>query len=98
MAHLLCEMATRLDAVDGSNEVQFDLPVTQTQVADAISITPVHVNRTLQTLRAEGLVEWRSRMVRLPQWDALVATAEFDPTYLQRGSPQVQRLRIAEGS
>ena len=90
IAHLLCELATRLHAKAG-NDFVFDLPVTQTQLADATAMTAVHVNRTLQSLRADKLVEWHQRVIRLPQWDALVEKAEFDAAYLQAMTRPEQR-------
>ena len=98
IAHLLCEIAVRLGAAENTSDVVFDLPVTQTQMADATALTAVHVNRTLQSLRAEGLVAWRARLVRLPRWKALTDVAEFDPTYLQLKSAPEHRLRIVQAS
>lgn len=99
VAHLLCEMATRLHAGDGGrNDFTFDLPITQAQLAEATAMTSVHVNRTLQSLRAEGLVEWHQRVIRLPQWGALKDRAEFDPAYLQMQGDPRQRLRIVQAS
>ena len=95
IAHLMCEMVTRLDAVRGQDFV-FDLPVTQTQLAEATAMTAVHVNRTLQSLRADGLIEWHQRTIRIPDWDALMKRAEFDPTYLQAPLRPEQRLRIVQ--
>ena len=96
VGHLLCEMATRLGAVRDQDDVVFDFPVTQTQMADATALTPVHVNRTLQQLRTEGLVDWRTRVVRLPHWRALVAMSQFDRAYLHAdGGPQA-RQRMAQ--
>jgi hypothetical protein len=83
IAHLLCELATRLRVTRAGNDFVFDLPVTQTQLAEATAMTAVHVNRTLQSLRADGLIEWHQRVIRVPDWDALSARAEFDPAYLQ---------------
>jgi CRP-like cAMP-binding protein len=98
IAHLICEMATRLHAREGANDFVFDLPITQTQLAEATALTAVHVNRTLQSLRADGLVEWHQRLIRIPQWDALVERAEFDPAYLQAQLLPEQRLRILQAS
>jgi len=96
IAHLLCEMANRLGAmVEGMDDIVFDLPVTQTQLADATALTPVHVNRTLQSLRAQGLVDWHQRVVRLPRLKALMEVAEFDCDYLQTSIKPEQKLRIA---
>lgn len=82
VAHLLCEMAVRMGSAPQGNETTFDLPITQAHVADATALTSVHVNRTLQSLRAEGLLEWRSSRVRVCQWDKLKQVAQFDPDYL----------------
>jgi hypothetical protein len=84
-----------LHADSGANDFVFDLPVSQNQLADATALTAVHVNRTLQSLRADGLVEWHQRVIRLPRWDALVDRAEFDPAYLQMQMRPEQRLGIA---
>jgi len=53
LAHLLCELSARLDGEDG-NESCFELPVTQEQLADALGLTSVHVNRTMLQLRTEA--------------------------------------------
>lgn len=82
VAHVLCEMAIRLGSGEQGNEVSFELPITQAHVADATALTPVHVNRTLQALRAEGLLEWKSGRVHLYQWQQLKHAAQFDPGYL----------------
>lgn len=98
IAHLLCEMASRLHKTTRGNDFVFDLPVTQTQLAEAAALTAVHVNRTLQSLRADGLIEWHQRIIRIPQWDALMERAEFDPAYLQAQLRPEQRLRIVRAS
>lgn len=98
VAHLMCEMATRLDAGKGANDFVFDFPVTQAQLAEATAMTAVHVNRTLQSLRADGLLEWHQRLIRVPDWDALVERAEFKPSYLQTQVRPEQRIRIVQAS
>jgi CRP-like cAMP-binding protein len=86
MAHLFCELITRLDAVGLAPDRTCLLPMTQPELADALGITPVHVNRTLGELRDKGLITLRSRRLTVNDWDGLVAAAEFDPTYLHLGS------------
>lgn len=98
VAHLLCEMAARLAGAKHVDNVILDFPVTQNHMADATGLTPVHINRTLQSLRADGLIEWRGGVLRLPDWDALIACGEFDPTYLQVGIEPEQRMRIVQAS
>ena len=84
-AHLLCEIACRSGAVDENGGRSFPFPATQTHLGDMMALTPVHVNRTLQSLRREGLVEIQNRVVRILDWEAMADVGEFDPTYLQIG-------------
>jgi DNA-binding GntR family transcriptional regulator len=59
-----------------------DLPITQGEFADALGVTNVHVNRVLQQMRADGLIETKGTQVKIPDWDKLKEVGEFDPTYL----------------
>lgn len=86
LAHLLCELSVRLDAEDG-NESSFVLPLTQELLADALGLTSVHVNRTLQQLRSEGMIVTESRTMTLPDVAGLRRIAGFDPAYLHVDSP-----------
>lgn len=81
LAHLLCELSVRLDAVDG-NESHFAFPITQEQLADSLGLTAVHVNRMMQYLRAEGLVVIADRIITLPDVESLRRIGGFDPAYL----------------
>ena len=96
VAHLICEMAMRLSNGLGRKEFMFDMPITQTQLGEATGLTAVHVNRTLQSLRADGLIECHRRVIRIPQWDALAKRAEFDPVYLQAPLQRENRMRIVQ--
>jgi CRP-like cAMP-binding protein len=82
MAHVLCELLVRLRAVGLVEDHACDLPITQSEFADALGITNVHVNRVLQAMRADGLIETKGTQVRIPDWDRLKQVGEFDPTYL----------------
>jgi CRP-like cAMP-binding protein len=82
MAHVLCELLVRLRAVDLVEDHVCDLPITQGEFADAMGITPVHVNRVLQQMRAEGLIETQGTRLRIPDWNKLKEVGEFDSTYL----------------
>ena len=96
IAHLLCEVAVRLKAAPASVDVVFPFSVTQTQVADATGLTPVHVNRTIMSLRNDNLVTIRGHTVWIHDWEALAEIADFDPEYLQVDVKPGQRMRIAE--
>ncbi|WP_348644578.1 helix-turn-helix domain-containing protein [Methylobacterium sp. WL1] len=85
MAHLFCELITRMDAVGLAPGRTCPLPMTQSELGDALGITSVHVNRTLNDLRDAGLVTVRSRRLKVLDWEGLTAVAEFNPTYLHLG-------------
>src|SRR3954469_25706975 len=82
MAHLLCEFYVRLRAVGLTNGDVCDLPFTQAELADATGLSAVHVNRTLQELRGEGLITLRNGSLAVLDWDRLKEAGEFDPPYL----------------
>jgi CRP-like cAMP-binding protein len=82
VAHLICELAVRLDALDLIAGTRFPLPLTQAELADALGITTIHVNRVLQGLRAEGLIRKQGRQVQIEDWAALCAAGDFDLEYL----------------
>ena len=86
LAHLLCELSVRLDAEDG-NETSFSFPLTQEQVADALGLTSVHVNRTMQQLRNDGMVATANRTMTLPDAQGLRRIGGFDPHYLHIDPP-----------
>jgi CRP-like cAMP-binding protein len=94
IAHLLCEMATRLKVPMETGVFTFSFDVTQSQIADATGLTVVHVNRVLRALRESALADVRRREVHVLDWAALKAVGDFDETYLQTRIPPEQRLRI----
>jgi len=81
ISHMLCEVSTRLE-VQGVDLLNTPLPLTQDQIADATGLTPVHVNRTLKSLSADGYLTRRKGLVILPNPRALWQIAGFDPRYL----------------
>jgi CRP-like cAMP-binding protein len=82
VAHLICEMAVRLKVLDLVEGTQFILPLTQTELADALGVSNVHINRVLKSLRADGLIRSRGRQVEIVDWPALCAAGDFDLDYL----------------
>jgi len=85
IAHLLCEMALRLKNVGASYDgAGFDFPLTQEQLADATGLTSVHTNRTLQSLRRDGLIKLNSRALQVLDWDGLKKAGDFDELYLHQ--------------
>jgi CRP-like cAMP-binding protein len=87
-AHMFCELFLRLKLIGAVDVYSFKLPLTQEEMADALGLSHVHVNRTLGELRDAGLLEWRRQLVTIHDWDRLVEVAEFDDTYLNlKGKP-----------
>ena len=85
VAHLICELAARLEIVGLLKDDGFELPFTQQNLADACGLSTVHVNRTIQALRQQGFIEWEGRVMRLLKRRELEALAEFNPDYLHVG-------------
>jgi CRP-like cAMP-binding protein len=81
LAHLFCEMGMRMEQVGLGSRSEYSLPAKQAQLADAMGLTAVHLNRTLKSLRDEGVAFNRGH-VRIKDWNSLADLAEFDPTYL----------------
>lgn len=83
VAHFLLEMGHRLDKACMDVYDCNHLPITQVLLADALGLSTVHVNRTLQELKQEGLVSLGPDGINLLDRDGLVKVAGFDPEYLQ---------------
>ncbi|MCJ2019494.1 Crp/Fnr family transcriptional regulator [Methylobacterium sp. E-065] len=83
VAHLFCELYLKLHAVGLAGDHRCPMPLTQTDIADALGLTPVHINRVLQEMRGRTLITLRSRMLVIEAWDELLRVSEFNPTYLQ---------------
>jgi CRP-like cAMP-binding protein len=85
IAHLICEIATRLGKDNGEAAFAFDLPITQNHIADATGLSTVHVNRSLQELKKAGLAELGGPRVQILDWPSLKSAADFNPAYLHLG-------------
>ncbi len=82
LAHLLCELLVRLQAVGLATENSYDFPVTQAELADTLGISTVHVNRMLQQLRKDGLLTLQGNRLTITDVDGLKGLADFNPNYL----------------
>jgi CRP-like cAMP-binding protein len=82
LAHMFVELYVRLRVVGLTRDHECDFPLTQNDLADAAGITAVHLNRTLQELRREGLVELRAKRLHIPDLERLKQVAMFNPNYL----------------
>jgi CRP-like cAMP-binding protein len=87
VAHLLCELTMRLQVVELAPDLTFSLPWTQSDIADACGISQVHVNRVVQVLRTRGVIQWRSKSIKILRWNELRRIGEFSSDYLHLGTP-----------
>jgi CRP-like cAMP-binding protein len=78
-------MKLRLEVVGLTEGPSYEFDITQTDLAECVGLTPIHVNRTLKELRERRLVQFRSGRVTINDWDGLATVAEFDPAYLYLG-------------
>lgn len=89
LAHLVCELYLRLQAVGQTGDMTFDLPLTQAVLGDALGLSTVHVSRLISELRGEGVINWSNGQIDILDWRRLAEIAEFDPTYLRLQSDPV---------
>jgi CRP-like cAMP-binding protein len=82
IAHLFCELYVRLHAVGLVQGSRIGLPLTQADLAEATGLSVVHVNRTIQEMRANNLIRWQRGELEVPDLRELIAIASFDPNYL----------------
>lgn len=82
VAHLFCEMFLRLKAIGATEGNACEFPLRQLEIAEATGLTQVHVNRTIQDLRRDRLIELRGRRLVVLDLDRLMSTALFNPGYL----------------
>ena len=68
--------------VAGGDEME--LPLSQVVLADALGMTPVHINRVLQDLRRSEAIELRRGVLRIRDPAALTRISGFDDNYLHR--------------
>lgn len=87
MAHFLLELGARLKLVGLADRKGFSCPLSQYQLADALGLSAVHVNRVLRELREEGLLTFQKGKVQFQNYEALVDLSGFDRAYLDHEGP-----------
>ena len=94
IAHLMCEMLIRYRVIGETTDNSFAFLLTQEELADATGMTPVHVNRMLQQLRAQKLIELTGKTLTVLDPKGLQRVGQYDSTYLhlvrtERRDPEV---------
>jgi CRP-like cAMP-binding protein len=87
-AHLLCELFARLRSVGLAMGNSCELPLRQQDLADAVALTAVHLNRVLMTMRRQNLISLKRHCLSILDLPALQSVAGFDPYYLHPAQPE----------
>lgn len=82
IAHLMCEFVTRFRVVGLADGDTIQFPITQSEIGDATGLSNVHVNRSIQALRKQGLISLKDGTLTVLDWDGLRHLGDFDPIYL----------------
>lgn len=82
LAHLICELQVRLEVVGLADEGGYHLPLTQSDLAECLGLTAVHVNRVLKELRERGLLTLKGGVAAIHDLPRLRRLAEFTADYL----------------
>lgn len=78
VGYLLCDLWGRADAIGLMDHDCLDFAPTQADIADAVGLTPVHVNRVLRRLREMGLVTLSGRCLTILEFDQLARMCGYE--------------------
>jgi CRP-like cAMP-binding protein len=81
--HFLLELWCRLLLIGEASSDGFVLRMTQQQLADALGLSLVHTNKMLKALERRDLIAIENRMVSVPDLEAAIKEADFDPAFLE---------------
>ncbi|MFD1981414.1 Crp/Fnr family transcriptional regulator [Mesorhizobium newzealandense] len=82
-AHLFLELRARLERIGSVTRNSYECPLTQYDLADALGLTPIHVNRMLRELRERKLLEFRQGHVHVLDQPALTKFSGFEHEYIE---------------
>lgn len=82
LAHVIVELRERLKVIGRVDGANFEMPLTQEQIGEALGITPVHANRVIKQLRQDGVVELHRGRGTVLDEGKLLELAGFDDRYL----------------
>jgi CRP-like cAMP-binding protein len=85
-AHFFMELAERLTLVGLATETEFECPLSQFVLADALGLTSIHVNRVLRQLRELKLLTLRKKTVTIHDLAGLRKLAGYRGGYLNARS------------
>lgn len=94
-AHILCEICIRLETV--GNVVAGEgciIPLSQEDISDAVGLSRAHLNRSLQRLQSEGLIELHRLSISVTDLVGLKRAGRFDAQYLHLEKPILGGTKI----
>jgi CRP-like cAMP-binding protein len=92
IAHVMCELVVKFNMVGlADDHTRIAWPITQTEVGDALGLSVVHVNRTIQELRADNLITLSHNTLVVHDWEALTRAGQFEPKYLHLRSDRPEK-------
>ena len=91
VSHLILELFVRLKAADLTDDMSFNMPLTQELIGSALGLTTVHVNRTLRSLREDKLILMDGKRVTILDFEALSLVSDFDNSYLGETARTLRR-------
>lgn len=91
IGHMLLELRRRWGGAMGESVLDLPLPLTRTDLADALGLTPIHVSRTMSQLKQDGMIKETRDSIRILDRDRLARLSQFDPDYLH-----IRKLAFAD--
>lgn len=85
--NLLLELYDRLERLGLAKNDSFRIPITQQVLGEALGLSLVHINRTLQKLRASNLITLRRGVVTLHDRCKLASLACYEPWRFEVAAP-----------
>lgn len=96
VAYLLCELLWRFEALGLAHDGIVEETITQSTVADALGLSPVHVSRIVSRFRAQGVADLRRTRLQVLDLGRLQAIAWLTPGYLHYEGPSAAALGLIE--
>ena len=97
VAYMLCEFVWRQRSIGMELDHEVRLPFTQTDLADMLGLTSVHMNRVLQGFRRDKLITLQHQRLTLHDLEGLQAISGVTKNYLQLNSTPLEIVQYLDG-
>ena len=82
VAHFALELGVRLAAASGTDPLEYDCPLGQTDFADALGISSIYLNRCFRILRERGLMRVLGKKIIIDDRTSMIRLTGFDADYI----------------